>query len=58
VNYAERYLGSLVAVVAPWEECIETVDDTGCVGVFLECRVLNPTVFSKWVKVSWFGQPS
>jgi hypothetical protein len=45
VNYAERYLCPLVAVVAPWEECIETVDDTGCVGVFVECRVLSTTVF-------------
>jgi hypothetical protein len=38
VNYTERYLWSLVAVVAPWEECIETVDDTGCVGVFLDAE--------------------
>ena len=55
MNYAEWYLCSLVAVVAPWEECIETVDDACCVGVFVECRVLSTTVCEDWILVSWMG---
>jgi hypothetical protein len=53
VNYAERYLCSLVAVVAPWEECIETVDDTCCVCMFVECRALSITGLEDWISVSW-----
>jgi hypothetical protein len=45
VNYAERYLCSLVAVVAPWED-VSKLWMIVALACFFECRVLNPRVFA------------